>query len=415
MKSKIKHLLSFFFGFPVVLFMKLISPIILVRVGSIKDRALGNFCFDVDINQFIISQETKDVRVLNLWYFEGPYSSNKILTNLVKRNLTILPKFILAPIKKIAFTNKKFSKHLAPYYDTITGKIMPVSEVPNIKFWCDFYSTGGLSQWLDTGTKGIKTLKEKLEANSKEIVCMHIRDSEYKKHQGLRRGLNESQLNYYAARSSFRDSDIINYVNSAAYLDECGYRVIRLGSKVKSITQLDLGSIYNYAESDLQNPYNDIALVNTSKFVICGFSGIYELAGALRKPIFAIDIADFTEFSRRPGIITETVIILPKVIKAKSSGRVLTIDELDQLKITSFDAHTFREFINSNKCPVFLESNDPKAILNTIKLGEKYVTTRTISDDVAAGKTHYQKLYSFSDFDLAPILSPYWANLHLKV
>ena len=381
-------------------------------MGSIKDRALGNFCMDVDINQFIISQETRDVRVLNLWYFEGPFSSNEILTNLVKSNLVILPKFILAPIKKIASSYNKFSKHLTPYYNSVTGKIMPTAEIPKTSFWTNLYSTKGLNLWLNEDTEGNKTISEKIYAGFKKIVSIHIRDGEYKRYQGINRGLNQDQLNFYQARSSFRDSDIMNYVNSAVYLTEHGYKMMRLGNKVKSIPQIDLAPIYNYAESDLQNPYNDLLIIKSSKFVVCGFSGIYELARWLRKPVFALDIADFTEFYRRPGIISETLILLPKVVKAKSNGRVLTTEELIQLRITDLDSSSFMKFINSKECPVFLEGNDPKAILDTIKLGEKYLTTQKICEDVAAGKTYYQKMFSFPDFELAPILSPYWKNLY---
>lgn len=393
--------------------MRVISPVILVRVGSIKDRALGNFCIDVDINQFIISQEKKDVRVLDLWYFEGPFSSNEVLTKLVKQNLIILPKFILAPIKKFLLSNNKFSTYLTPFYHGATGQILPKAAVPSIDFWQNYYCTSGLSKWLNKDTKEIESLKIMLGANSRKIVGIHIRDSEYKRHLGLNLGLDHSKVNYYEARSSYRDSDIINYINSATYLDDCGYKVIRLGRRMKSIPQRELDPIFDYAGSPIQNSYNDLHIINESTFVICSFSGIMDLARWHRKPIFAVDIGEFQMISRgAQGLISGTLIVLPKVVKYKSNGCVLTIEELKQLNIINLDSNAFREYINSKECPVFLEGNDPKALLETIKLGEKYLTTQKICEDVAAGKTYYQKMYSFPDFESAPILSPYWKNLY---
>ena len=59
-----------------------------------------------------------------------------------------------------------------------------------------------------------------------------------------------------------------------------------------------------------------------------------------------------------------------------------------------------------------MKENTPDTILNTIALGDNYLTSAALEKDVMAGKRFYQLLFDCDSYNLAPILSPFWPNLN---
>jgi putative glycosyltransferase (TIGR04372 family) len=307
-----------------------------------------------------------------------------------------------------------FKKHLIPFYDTDSGLVYPSEIKPSEKFWFNYVKSPGLEKILPDLTEEYAELSNSLSLVPGSKYGLHVRDSEYKKFQSQQRGMSKLQADFYGQRSMHRDSDITNFMQSVKELELLKYQGIRFGSKVKRYSSDFLKPLVNYAESNFQTPKNDIVLLKEIDFLICGFSGLTELGRWLRKPIFLIDVGEFQIFSRRLEIISSIKIILPKVVCDKVTGKLLTLDEIKELRTIGMSTREFNKFINHNSCPIYLKNNTSQVIAKSILLAENLLTERTLDENINLGKEAFQKLYGTLDFELSPVLSPFWPNLFLR-
>jgi putative glycosyltransferase (TIGR04372 family) len=402
--------------FVFIIVAKALYPFAVLRIGKIKDRSLGNFCNDLDLSLYIQSQERLKLRILDFWFFLGPDTSNSAIYKIAKSNLRIISRYIGLTLWNFSVSHRFMHTHIVPFFDLQRFSIQPSGFFPPEDFWISYYNSPGLNSYLFFNNEQRETLSRFIKKDSSKVIPMHFRDSMYKTKVLIERGVEKNAAESVAIKSLIRNTSIKKLISSAEYLDSIGHAPVRMGKLVNPYRNTEIFPLINYAESQFRNDYNDLLVMQSSSFFIGGFSGLLEVARWLRKPMMLIDIGEIVFFARRVEIIRSVIILLPKVIKRKLDNHVLSFEEILKSGIMAMSLKQFREFINDENCPLELHENNDLDILNSIKLGSKFLEDPNYEPNksfIINGKLAYTKLYGNVTFMNAPILSPFWPNNRL--
>jgi putative glycosyltransferase (TIGR04372 family) len=412
LKKSINSMIIFLF----IIVAKAIYPFVLLRIGKVKDRSLGNFCNDLDLSLYIQSQECITLRIFDFWFFLGPDTSNSAIYKIAKSNLRIISRYIGLTLWNFSASHKFMQIHIVPFFDLQRFSIQPLGVIPSEDFWISYYNSPGLNSYLFFDNEHKETLSRFIDKDSSKVIAMHFRDSMYKTKVLIERGVEKNSVESVAIKSLIRNTSIKKLISSAEYLESIGYAPVRMGKLVEPYSNTEIFPLINYAESQFRNDYSDLHVMQSSSFFIGGFSGLLEVARWLRKPMMLIDIGEVVSFARRVEIISSVVIVLPKVIKRKLDNHVLSFEEILNSGIMAMSLKQFREFINDENCPLELHENNDLDILNSIKLGTRFLEDPNYEPNqslITDGKLAYSKLYGNVTFMNAPILSPFWPNNRL--
>ena len=111
-------------------------------------------------------------------------------------------------------------------------------------------------------SEGQKILAEYGIGKEEKIVCIINRDNQY-----LKKKYPEDDL----SSSSFRNSNINNYIKAAQFLAEKGFYVFRMGSFVKDPLISKNKKIVDYATNGMRTEFLDIYLAYRCEFFYCHF------------------------------------------------------------------------------------------------------------------------------------------------
>lgn len=140
------------------------------------------------------------------------------------------------------------------------------------------------------------------------FVCVHARESGYMKEQGL-------------SSEMARNADINAYLPAIREITRRGGWVMRLGDA--SMTPLPkMERVIDYALSDAKSDWMDVYLTASCRFVLGTSSGISLVASMFGVPISA---ANFFPSGER--LHTSRDVWIPKLVRERASGRLLTFDE----------------------------------------------------------------------------------------
>ena len=120
-----------------------------------------------------------------------------------------------------------------------------------------------------------------LDLENKKIVCLHVRDSNYKN--------NSSKRNY-------RNSNINNYTELINFYIKNDFTVVRLGQKNCNKINFDHPKFIDYPKSNFQSSLMDIYLISISDLFIGTSSGPRSVAEMFAKPILITNLDDLSDF-----------------------------------------------------------------------------------------------------------------------
>ena len=250
-----------------------IRPICLVRIKMLQSSRIGHFTANTELylceRDFGINCPKQ--RHVDLFYNSNDVC-NKQLTEMWKREIKILPAWILSPIFNVNCFLGKFipNCYLHEIGDNKNGDrdILNLWEKskPHLKFT------------LEEEAQGEECFKKFKIPTDAKFVCLCVRDSAY---------LNNYQFQNYDYHS-FRDGNIDNYVLAAEELARRGYFVFRMGTKVLKPIKSSNPRIIDYANSKMRSDFFDIFLAAKCSFCICGNSGLEGIFRIFRKPIVSI-------------------------------------------------------------------------------------------------------------------------------
>ena len=128
-----------------------------------------------------------------------------------------------------------------------------------------------------------KKLKEFGLDETEKLVCLHVRDANFKN--------DENRKNYFNS-GNYRNSDINNYIESINFLINQGYYVIRMGDSSSKKINFNHKKFLDYSKSDMKEDIMDFYLIKKCAFYIGTQSGIIDIAYMFNKPVFTTNMCE---------------------------------------------------------------------------------------------------------------------------
>ena len=283
-KVFLKKLLSLLFIFfqlpiylisiPILMIIILIRPWYLIRWNNLYSSRIGHFagntelyCCERDANINFPKQRYKD------FFYLSKIICNQTLVDMWRRNIVILPSWLLKPIHMISnFFHYLFGVKNVHEINNPTNIDRDVHNLLE-KFSSHICFT---EEEENNGKNFLEKLG--LPPNAK-FVCLIVRDSGYlKRHEKTQ---NDERWSYH----NYRDGDIEKYVVAAEELASRGYYVFRMGINVLKPLKSANPKVIDYANIGIRSDFIDVYLGAKCSFCIstsCGFDAIPVI---FRRPI----------------------------------------------------------------------------------------------------------------------------------
>ncbi|MDC0916148.1 TIGR04372 family glycosyltransferase [Candidatus Pelagibacter sp.] len=303
------YLASFFF----VLVIRIISPIIKIRVQRIISQRIGHFIAETELHLCEKSLKKKNNKIqIDLFYYDL-FVSNKKIDEMIKSNLIIVPKIIFKPIHDINFLINKILIIVGIERD-INNFIVPRPkcadrDVKNLLIKCSQKLNLISADYIE----GEKFLN-KLGIINKKFVCLAVRDDNY-----LKISQPRGDWKYH----NFRNGNINDYLLAAEELTNRGYHVIRMGKYAKEKLKTNNPLIIDYSFSNYRNDFLDVYLGGNCKFCISTGFGFDAIPYVFRKPIAYVYTPIGYLFS-----FTKNSVAIFKNYYSENKKRYLNINEI---------------------------------------------------------------------------------------
>ena len=306
---------------PIVLIIVVISPVVLIRFGTMRSERIGHFAADVEAYLCARDNKPKKQHIIDIICCPEPVC-NRQLQAMWKRTLRVTkrtqPWELLGQACSFWTRGKKyqinFSGRSADY------KLFLTTE-PHVKFTNKEELQG-------------KELLEKLGIPSgASWICMHNRDSEY-----LEEKLSGHNWSYH----NHRDFSAKTMLLAAEELSRRDYYVVRIGSIAKEALASADSKIIDYASSSHRSDFADIYLGAKCVAYIGSDSGIATIPILFRHPVSYINYCP-TQITE---IINHGIYQWPFITKHawhKGKQRFLSQRELFELGLEgASEAHIFK-------------------------------------------------------------------------
>lgn len=296
---------------PFLLFIRLLKPFFLIRLGALESEGIGHFTLPVEIYLAEIECNVhQNTNVLDVWYL-GSKICNETLKEKWKEHLLVFPRILLLPIDKLNKIIPGGKSHCIPYRRIEdTNYASPYVKNP----WqaVDIYDVISKTRPRIKITKDervdcIRNLNEIGFDPSKKYVCFNVRDSSYHRDSNLFEHRNGSINDYHI---------VFNYLN------ELGYQVIRLGSSVQEKLTLEGPLIFDYASSDVRSDLIDLFLISECSFSVGTGCGL-DCASVLFRKMHAF--IDIVQIGTIPDFAHGSIIIFKKFLE---DGKEISLKQI---------------------------------------------------------------------------------------
>jgi putative glycosyltransferase (TIGR04372 family) len=270
-------LFKFILFFPILVFIRLLSPLILFRFGPLISSRIGHFAGNTELYfcEKKVNINVPKKRHYDFFYFQDMPISNFQLASMWKRTLNIGPFWLISPITSYISYLPGGSMHL------IGNNTQHDRDVHNL---LDKYPSK-LSFTDEEEEIGQNALISMGIPPTEQFVCFLVRDKEY-----LSKKLPGIEWDYH----SYRDCSIENFGLAALELVSRGYYVIRMGAVVEKPFPIDNPKIIDYGYKGLRSDFMDIYLGAKCHFCVTTGAGWDNVPSILfRKPIVYTNFVPF--------------------------------------------------------------------------------------------------------------------------
>ncbi|MDA9785956.1 TIGR04372 family glycosyltransferase [Gammaproteobacteria bacterium] len=298
---KLRRLLNTFWAIPMTLLMRLIRPLILIKIIELFSERIGHFVPDSIQHSFELSN--KDKNEFHFFWFIEP-AANKQWAKIVKRNL-----WVFQFLNHVDYWNKKIPGgdiHRMQSWNAKTA-----SRDIDGNFERNIHSFN-LTSIENTHAKN--WLKSFGWKEGQKFICLQVRDSAYLK--------SKSELHNQNANHDIRDSQIDTYSLGIKWLLDQGIWVIRMGKLVHSPIMLKHEHLIDFPYSNANDDLLDVWLFGNCTLCISTLSGIDFISDVYRRPLLIINfmpILDIVSWSNAMHI--------PKKLVWQDSLKELTLKE----------------------------------------------------------------------------------------
>jgi len=296
------ELLFSLLGFFVFIGLKVIEPLVKIRVGKLGHDRIGHLAANTEL--FLRRQSRSEDSARELHIFLAGKPANHQLLAMIKRRLHVFENRILL----------KLHNSIKPY--TRDSKVWI-----NLPFDTNEYEefnnvSPQLSFAKEEEIQGTEMLTRIGIENGAPFVCFHARDKAYLDIFHPRKSRKE--WSYH----DFRDCDINNYLSAAEYLANQEIYAIRMGAIVEKKIFTTNNHIIDYA-TRFRSDFGDIYLPSKCKFFLGNTSG-----NRLISTIFNIPIAFANSVPLGVIALGKNDLFIPKKYWSTEKKRLLTFREI---------------------------------------------------------------------------------------
>src|SRR3990167_2181049 len=288
-----------------------------------------------------------------LWFLKAIY--RKIFSLFLEAISLLCVAVILAlrPVKKIKFV--QLISFRIGHYALNTELMLCAMDVGDIeeKSKLIFYTTPDMPICKKKEEKkGKKLLNDLGIPEGAKFICIHGRDKQYLK------TYIPSNWDYH----NYRDVDINNYKETALFLAEKGYYVVRVGKYVEKPFDVDHLNVIDYAGSNFRSDFLDIYLAAKCYFFVANSSGLDSVPQLFRKPVLVCNVATFFEVQTWDPV----KLFLPKNLIHSKTKRIISFNETLRIFSSLLERKKIHYQILQENDLEFVE-NSPKEILAAVK------------------------------------------------
>lgn len=295
---------------PVVLLMRVLRPLIVIRLGGLRGERIGHFIGDTEVYLCERDAGCLGQRSLDVFYHTGP-PCNLQLKKMWDRTLLICP--------------------LARHIDNVSMRL-PGGQAHRIPIRADQQrdyrgllarTPPHLSFTPEEERRGQTELLAMGLPQGVPFVCFHQRDNAY-----LATALPEFNWGYH----DYRDHTLASLIPAALELAQRGYYVLRTGSVVKEALPDLHPRIIDYATRH-RTDFLDIYIGAKCRFYFGSDAGIYAISSMFRRPVLFVHFPCLAlVHSWNPQDM-----LIPKKVWDRREKRFLTIREVLTQGIGRFD------------------------------------------------------------------------------
>ena len=266
--KKIFNLILSILFIPLVILLRILRPLVLVKIGYINSEHIGHLVFETAYYSILQSIEKK--KIYRIFYFRN-YDK-------------IANKYWIQYAKRYIFINNFL------YYLYLSNSLIPGSQEHIIEQQKNNRDLEGLLQKnkifnfsLQENTKAKKFLSSIGLKENEKFICLNIRDSYY---NNKYKKWNNNSWDYH----SYRNSNINNFVKVIKKLNDMNYWVIRVGKGTEKKIELNSLKYFDYANSKYRSDFLDIWLMANCFFSInSSRNGLDEVSRVFKVPTVGLN------------------------------------------------------------------------------------------------------------------------------
>ncbi len=269
----------------VLLALKLLRPLVRVRLMIIGFHKFGHLALEPDLALLKIAAEKKAKSGrfpmdCYLWSL-GPkrLRSNQVLANLWKQRIRVVPSWLIdgffnvgKMFRSLALEIPKHSIHGPANDHTLTPPPLKLSQ-----------------QQLEEGRAGMVAMGLNPD---RPFVCLVVRDS----------GHNADPSGGEHPEYEFRNFDVDVFTDVALAMSNRGFQVVRMGAGKEKPFALKHEGIVDYATSQHRTELLDIYLAANCAFAVSTQTGPDAVCLLFRRPVCFVDIPIFSQFFFGTGL-----------------------------------------------------------------------------------------------------------------
>ncbi len=332
---KISTIVLVVLAFLAVVVMRLLRPLVVIRLGRLASRRIGAFLADPDLYLAERDAGKHNGRVFDIFYYYLPISNYQVKKMWERtRRLRIFPftrfTHTLDRLNRLFPGSRRYRIEISD--QDLRGVL--VNKQPYLSF------LPAEERW------GREALQQLGVSDGAGFVCFHARDSAY---------LDTVFPGYNWSYQDFRDSSIHNYIPAAEELTRRGYFMIRMGAAVKEAIKTKNPMIIDYAVKQ-RTEFLDIYLGAKCRFFICDTAGIACIPMVFRRPKVWVN---FVQLGIIPTSGWMQDLLIPKKLWWRKESRFLRLQEI----IGSEIGAEFRTVEQYEQSGIELIENTPQEIL----------------------------------------------------
>lgn len=298
--NRLLLLINSVWAVPLVLAIRIVRPIVHVRICALNAQRIGHIV--PDVAEHLLINKSNSAKVLNLYFFQTPISNYQWYVMTRRSSLRVFGGWL----RYVYLWNRLIPRGISHQIPSSFSDSRDLNGLIN-KFGCSLPFTDEevyeCKSWLRS--KGWK--------DEEPFVVLQVRDSKY-----LKNWVQNVDVDYH----SYRDSNIESYLPSVEWLSSQGVWVIRMGRNMQNPLQSSAALVVDYAFDDKKSDLLDIWLFANCSGCITTASGPDGISTVYRRPLLCVNASPL-------GILFSMFnsIWVPKNLQWEGSGKSLNLGE----------------------------------------------------------------------------------------